>query len=120
LLSLFIDEDSMRRGVERGLRADGIDVLTVTQAGRRGLPDEEQLAFASAQGRTIYTSNARDYARLHDAWLSSGRGHAGIIVLPRQNTSVGAQLRALRALCLAHDSMSMQNQIEYLSNWLSS
>src|SRR5437868_4811241 len=95
MLPLLLDEDSMDRDLVRGLRAAGVDVLTVAEANRRGISDEEQLAFATAEGRALYTCNISDFARLHSRWLRAGRPHAGIIVLPDQLTAVGTQIRAL-------------------------
>jgi hypothetical protein len=53
-------------------------VLTVEGAGRSGqaVPDEEVLAFAVSQGRTVLTLNRRHFVRLH----ASQPDHAGIIV----------------------------------------
>ncbi len=62
------------------LRGRGIGVLTTEVAGKDIASDEEQLAFATAEGRAILTFNIRDFAPLHEAWLASGRRHAGIIV----------------------------------------
>lgn len=45
-----------------------------------GVPDDEQLAYATAQGRVIFTFNTRDYAVLHTEYLSKQQTHAGIIV----------------------------------------
>lgn len=41
----------MGRDLVRGLRTREMDLLTVAQSGRRGLSDDEQLAFATSQGR---------------------------------------------------------------------
>jgi hypothetical protein len=52
-INLFVDEDAMARGFVTGLRARGIDVLTAGQGNRRGLEDDEQLEFATSQGRVV-------------------------------------------------------------------
>jgi len=44
----------------RGLRSQGIDVLTAAEAGMTRRSDEEQLGFAAAQGRTLFSFNVRD------------------------------------------------------------
>jgi len=53
-------------------------VLTAEGTDRSGqaVPDEEVLAFAISQGRTILTLNRRHFVRLH----SSHPNHAGIMV----------------------------------------
>lgn len=117
MFALFLDEDSLARSLLRGLRSSGLDVLTVLEADRRELSDEEQLAFAAARQRAIYTSNVEHFARLHRDWLVSGRHHAGIIVLAEQRTLVGVQIRALARICQELDPSEMEDRLEFLSNW---
>jgi hypothetical protein len=72
------------------------------------------LAFAADQGRTLYTFNARDFARLHKEILQAGGSHAGIIVIPEQRYSVGEKIRRLAAFVHASTAESLKNRIEYL------
>ncbi|BAY92932.1 MULTISPECIES: DUF5615 family PIN-like protein [unclassified Tolypothrix] len=60
------------------LRSLGHDVLTVQEAGNadQGIPDEEVLAFAISQERSILTINRDDFIRLH----RRDDQHFGIIV----------------------------------------
>lgn len=60
------------------LRALGHDVLTVQDAGNadRGISDEEVLAFAIQQERSILTLNRDDFIRLH----RRNSNHFGIVV----------------------------------------
>jgi hypothetical protein len=76
----------------------GYDVISVQSTGRanKGISDEDQLAFATAHGRAIYTFNAVDYARLHREWHASGRSHAGIIVSVDLNARLGEMVLRLR------------------------
>ena len=60
---LYVDEDASETAVIVGLRARGVELLTTWEAGRLGLSDADQLAFAADQGRALYTFNARDFAR---------------------------------------------------------
>ena len=79
--ALFLDEDvDPRLAVLLG--HDGFDVLTTTGAGRanRGLSDDDQLGFAAAEQREIFTHNARDFEPLARLWAKAGRRHFGIIV----------------------------------------
>jgi hypothetical protein len=62
------------------LRGRGSDVVTTKEAGKDPAPDEEQLTFATAEGRAILTFNIRDFAPLHEAWQAAGQSRAGIIV----------------------------------------
>jgi predicted nuclease of predicted toxin-antitoxin system len=61
---LYADEQFPRQVVEL-LRSLEHDVLTVQEAGKAGLSDEEVLAFAITQNRAVLTLNRRDFFRLH-------------------------------------------------------
>lgn len=116
-LRLYLDEDSSSHALAHNLRLRGIDVLTVLEAGRSGQSDDEQLEFATAQGRVIYSCNKGDFQRLHTTYLSQGRNHAGIILAPQQRYSVGEQARRLLRLIKAKSAAEMQNSLEFLSKW---
>jgi hypothetical protein len=88
-LRLYVDHDSSAVAVVRALRERGIDVLTTQEAGLIRVPDGEQLAFATAEQRTLYTANRRDFARIHKQWMREGRTHTGIIVRSRQQVPIG-------------------------------
>lgn len=62
---LYADEQ-FPRIVVKLLRALGHDILTVQEAGKANqrIPDEEVLAFAIADNRTILTINRSDFKRL--------------------------------------------------------
>jgi hypothetical protein len=104
----------MHRSLAPALRARGVDVVTVFEAGLSGAPDDAVLAYAVGEGRAVYTFNTRDYCRLHGEYLRQGRDHAGIIVVPRQRYSVGEQLRRLFRLMGSMSSDDMKNHIEFL------
>jgi predicted nuclease of predicted toxin-antitoxin system len=76
---LYLDRHIMAR-LAVDLRGQGYDVRTTEEAGMDTAPDEDQLAFATAEGRAILTYNIRDFAPLHESWVAAGRSHAGIIV----------------------------------------
>ena len=107
----------MDRGLVRGLRARGIDILTVFEAGRLGLPDEEQLVFAVSQGRVIYTANVNDFARIHARWLRTGLHHAGIILLSDQRLDIGLQITALARVANALNPSTAADRMVFLKDW---
>jgi hypothetical protein len=74
---LYSNESFPLAAVEK-LRALGHDVLTVQEAGQadQALPDNEVLAFATREERTLRTLNRAHFIRLH----RQEPGHAGIIV----------------------------------------
>ena len=64
---LYADEQ-FPRIVVKLLRALGHDILTVQEAGKANqrIPDEDVLAFAIADNRTVLTINRGDFIRLHN------------------------------------------------------
>jgi predicted nuclease of predicted toxin-antitoxin system len=74
---LYADEQ-FPRVVSQLLRNMGNDVLTVQEAGNAnlGIPDDQVLAFAIRNNRTVVTINRLDFIKLH----RSNSEHFGIIV----------------------------------------
>jgi hypothetical protein len=79
-----------------------------------GKSDEEQLAFAAAQERAIYTFNASDFVRLHRQFLKRAHSHSGIIVIPEQRYLVGEMIRRIAAFVQSVTADSLRNRIEFL------
>jgi len=116
----------MRAGIVRALRARHIDVTTAWEAQLTGRPDEEHLAYATAQGRVVFTFNRGDFAQLHKMYLARGRHHAGIILSDQLETGVivlsdqletGVIVRRLLRLLADRSATDMRDWLEYLSNW---
>lgn len=110
-IRLYLDEDVHKR-VAAALRLRHFDVLSAHELGRWGWSDEEQLAFAAAQGRALFTFNPRDYIRLHGEWLQQGREHAGIIV--SDQLAIGETVRRLLNLLNRVTADEMRNQLYWL------
>jgi predicted nuclease of predicted toxin-antitoxin system len=117
-LRLYMDQDSLNDAVVNALRTAGIDVVTAEDVGRQRAPDDEQLTFATASGRVIYTANRGDFARIHTEWMVQGRSHAGIITRSHQAMRVGEQIRGLRRICAAFEPGGAVNLFEYLEAWV--
>jgi hypothetical protein len=115
-IKIYVDEDAMDSDLVAALRARDVTVITALDAGFTEKPDEEQLAFATAHECVLYTFNVSDFHRLHTQWISAGREHAGMILAPQQRFSIGEQLRRILYLRATTTTMSMRNQIEFLSN----
>ncbi|MHB1035968.1 MAG: DUF5615 family PIN-like protein [Pirellulales bacterium] len=79
-IGLYCDEDSVRHALVLALRKRGVDIRTSLESGMNGTADEQQLAYAAAQGMAIFTFNMGDFCRLHSRWLAEQRSHAGIVV----------------------------------------
>jgi DNA-binding transcriptional MerR regulator len=115
-IRLYLDEDSRSKKLLQALQSRGVDIITVAETGMLSRSDEDQLIWAFANQRVIYSFNTRDFYRIHTNWLEKGDSHAGII-LGQQNYSVGEQMRRLLSLISAKSASEMQNQIEFLSAW---
>ena len=78
---LFTDEHIDAR-LAPALARRGFDALSCQEAGRANqrISDEDQLAFATSQGRALLTFNVVDFIALDVEWKRVGRRHAGIIV----------------------------------------
>jgi hypothetical protein len=65
----FFFDQHIPFAVANGLRQRGVDVLTAQEARRCGLPDTDQLRFATAQRRVMVTFD-RDYLLLDASSVS--------------------------------------------------
>jgi hypothetical protein len=113
-IRLYVDEDAMARALLQCLRARGVDVLTVLEAGLVGADDKQQLEYSVSSGRTLYTFNVADFCHLHKEFIAAGRTHAGIIVLNRQRYSVGEQQRRLLRLVDSTTAEAIVNSLTFL------
>jgi predicted nuclease of predicted toxin-antitoxin system len=105
----FYFDQHIPAAVAQGLQQRGIDVLTALDAGRCGLPDIDQLQFATNDSRVIVTFD-RDYLAL----AASGLQHAGIAWCPATKYSVGQLVYALLLVHGVLERDEMRNHIEYL------
>ena len=117
-IRLYIDEDSGNLSLVEALRNSAVDVMTTPDANKLSSSDEEQLIWATEQGRVIYTSNMGDFCRLHRTFAERKRTHSGIIVATRQSYSIGAQWRGILNLMAAKSAEEMINQLEYLGAYI--
>jgi hypothetical protein len=106
---LFFMDQNFPAPASRGLRRRAFDVLTAQDAGRCGVPDRDQLAFAAAADRVMVTFDV-DYLALHQ----SGAAHAGIAWCPEQKYSIGQLIQMLELLHAVMDRDSIRNHLEYL------
>jgi predicted nuclease of predicted toxin-antitoxin system len=104
--SLYSNENLSIDLVER-IRELGYDVLTSYQAGQanQGIPDDEVLAYATANQCSVITFNRDDFVTLH----RSGIDHAGIIVC-KDDRDYLQQAQALHAF-LTTQTDSLQNRL---------
>jgi hypothetical protein len=114
-IRLYLDEDAQRTSLVRALRARQIDLLTANEAGKIGISDAEQLAFAVSHRRTVFTFNRGDFVRLHTEYLQRGQHHWGVIV--SDQLEISTVIRRLLRLLDGRTAEDMQDWLEFLSNW---
>ncbi len=107
-LRFLLDEDLSDR-VATGLEHRGVDAISIHTIRRGGFTDEEQLAFAVAEGRTLVTYNRGDFQDLDSQWRLEGREHAGILwcierSLPRRD--IGGHIRAIEIATQRYGSLA--------------
>lgn len=111
----FLTDEDVYGAVAVALRRAKVDVLSTPEAGRRGESDESQLAWAATEGRVLVTFNVAHFANLHAIWLRQGHHHAGIIASNQR--PIGDVVRCLLHLSSTLDAESMQDRLEFLSDW---
>lgn len=117
-ICFYLDEDTINAALVKALRNANLDVVTVADAGRLGYSDEEQLIWATEQGRVIYSFNIGDFCRLHRDFIAQERNHTGIVLAAQQQYSIGQQLRGLLKLAADNSSEEMANQVVFLSAYI--
>ena len=78
-IRLYLDEDAMDGDLLRGLRS-GLDVVSAAAMGMIQREDEDHLALAAAQGRSLYSFYIADFHEIHAKWTAASGIHAGIIL----------------------------------------
>ena len=62
-IKILLDED-VWVDLAENLRKAGYDAISVSEVNRKGLSDQEQMTFAVAEERVIFTHNIQDFAPL--------------------------------------------------------
>jgi hypothetical protein len=115
---LYMDEDSMDQVLVRTLREHSVDVRTALDDQMLGSTDEAQLLWATQKGRSLYTYNIRDFARLHAAFLARGETHGGLIFVQQGRFTVGEQVRGVLALLGGRSAEQLAGVVEFLASWV--
>ena len=85
-------------------------MTTTPEAGLLEGSDEQQDAFAFAEGRVIFTQD-EDFLV---CGTLPGRAHAGIAYCKKDTCSIGEIIRGLVLIWEVYDQEEMQNRVEYL------
>ena len=82
-ISLYLDED-VNVLIAELVRPHNFQVLTATEADRKGSSDAEQLGFATENGNVILTHNRRDFEALAQDCFINNQMHTGIVIAYRR------------------------------------
>ena len=102
-------DENVDPAVADGLRRRGVDVTTTQQVGLVRSSDEQQIAFALVERRTLVTHD-EDFLAL----AKEGIAHAGITYCHPELRSIGQIIAALLLIrdCMTPDEMT--NHVEFL------
>ncbi len=95
--------------VAAGSRQRAVDVTTTVDAGLTAAPDEDQLAFATVEGRVLVTRD-RHFLVL----ASQGVAHADIAFWYPKHRNIGQPVLDLVLLWRATTAEEMRDHVEYL------
>lgn len=116
-IRLYLDEDTMGKGLVRALRSRAIEVVVAYDIGMAGREDAEHLSYSTSQDLVLYSFNRGDYMDVHTSLLESGLSHAGIVLGANNRYSIGEQMRRLVRLVETLSVEQMRDRVEFLSAW---
>jgi predicted nuclease of predicted toxin-antitoxin system len=110
-IRLYLDED-VNVLVADLLKARGFDGVTARDAGKLQASDEEQLAYAVSQKKTLVTHNRTDFEELTQIYFNTGQMHYGVIFAVRRSPREIAQRLSIILNQVTADEM--ENQVRYI------
>jgi predicted nuclease of predicted toxin-antitoxin system len=102
-------DENVSNAVAEGLRRRVIDVTTTPEQGLISVSDEEQIAFALAQQRVIFTQDD-DFLKLHQANVP----HPGIVYCHQNSRSIGEIIKTLSLLWEWVAPEDMMGHVEFI------
>ena len=116
---LLLDE-MFSDDIARQLRAKGFDVISVvSDPALVGLPDDQVLAYAAAEGRALVTANIKDFVPLDGRYRVAGQAHAGLILVSTkafpQNRGFTAAITTSLATLLGDTTKIQSGQVLFLT-----
>jgi uncharacterized protein with PIN domain len=111
MIKLYLDED-VHKKVAIALRLKGYDVVSAHEIQKQSLSDSQQLKYAIAEQRAIFTFNAGDFNRLHKEYINSGRNHFGILL--SKQIPIGETINRLTRFLFKYSSGEIRNNIFWI------
>jgi predicted nuclease of predicted toxin-antitoxin system len=116
-VKLYLDEDISPK-VSVILRKKGMGAVSAHETGMLEASDEEQLSFATADGRVMVTRNRDDFITLTVQFFEALKPHKGLIIVP--HTIPGSDFSKLASLLMKYSKDHPQGlepyTIEFLTN----
>src|SRR5215475_6604717 len=106
--------------IAQQLRTNGYDVISVVaDPALVGLPDDQVLAYATAEGRALVTANIKDFVPLDGRYRAAGQSHAGLILVSTktfpQNRGFTAAITTALATLLSSPAKIQPGQVLFLT-----
>lgn len=102
-------DENVSNAIANGLKQRGIDVTTTAEANLISASDKEQIAFALAQKRVIFTQDD-DFLRLHQA----GVAHYGIIYCRQRSRTISEIINSIALIWEWVESDDIQGRVEFI------
>jgi len=115
-VKLYLDENISPK-VSEILRKKGVDAVSAHETGMLEASDDEQLAFATAQGRAMVTRNRDDFITLTVQFFNDLKPHCGLIIVP--HTIPGSEFSKLATFLMKHSKVHPRGLEPYTVEFLS-
>lgn len=113
-MKLLLDE-MYSASLAEGLRAVGVDAITVHELGLAGSSDADVFSSACAAGYTVLTENVSDFAGISAEHLTAGKHYPGaLIALSNRFSRRPAGREPLIAAIATHASDALDDRVVYL------
>jgi len=116
---LLLDE-MFADDIAQQLRAKGYDVISVVaDPALVGLPDDQILAYATAEGRALVTANIKEFIPLDTRYRAADQPHAGLILVSTktfpQNRGFPSAVATALAMLLSGTAKLQPGQVLFLA-----
>ncbi len=111
-LTFYMDVH-VKRGITKGLRRRGIDVLTVQEDGRDEHSDSELLTRATELGRVMVTMD-EDFLAEASERQASGENFAGVVYAHQLNVTIGQAVNDLELIAEVGHPEDIANRVAFL------
>jgi hypothetical protein len=116
---LLLDE-MFTDDIAQQLRTKGYDIISVVaDPALVGLPDDQILAYATAEGRALVTANIKDFSPLDTRYRAADQSHAGLILVSTktfpQNRGFPSSVATALAVLLSGTAKIQPGQVLFLT-----